>query len=185
MRRLATVVALLLAVGTGRAGPDESSRALPPELRDVKFEPVLKEQIPPGLRFRDERGYSVRLGDYFGGSRPVILVLVQYRCPMLCNLVLNGLTESLRCLAGKKGFRGGEQFRVVTVSFDERETPDLAAAKKAAHVEAYGFPGAAEGWHFLTGEKEEIAKLADKCGFAFRYDAKKDQFAHPSGILIL
>jgi len=185
MRHLATVIALLLAVGTGRTGPAESSRALPPELRDVKFEPVLKEQVPLDLYFRDERGRRVRLGDYFGGNRPVVLVLVQYRCPMLCNLVLNGLTESLRDLAAKRSFRVGEQLRVVTVSFDERETPDLAAAKKATHIEAYGFPGAAEGWHFLTGEKEEIAKLAEKCGFAFRYDAKKDQFAHPSGILIL
>src|SRR5207253_6057002 len=108
-------------------------------------EPVLKEQVPPDLRFRDEYGKAVRLGDYFDGHRPVVLVLVQYRCPMLCNLVLNGLTESLRDLAGKKGFRVGEQFRVVTVSFDERETPELAAAKKATHIEKYGFPGAAEG----------------------------------------
>ncbi len=186
MRRIATVIAIVLVVaGTTRAGPADSSRALPPELRDVKFEPVLKGKIPPGLRFRDEHGKSVRLGDYFDGRRPVILVLVQYRCPMLCNLVLNGLTESLRDLAGKKGFRIGEQFTVVTVSFDERETPELAAAKKAAHIEAYGFPGAAEGWHFLTGEKEAIAELADRCGFEFRYDAKKDQFAHPSGILVL
>src|SRR6266542_4055136 len=185
MRRLATGVALLVAVGTARAGPADSSRALPPELRDVKFEPVLKEQVPLRLPFRDEHGQMVRLGDYFDGSRPVILVLVQYRCPMLCNLVLNGLTESLRDLAGKRGFRVGEQFTVVTVSFDERETPELAAAKKAAHIEAYGFPGAAEGWHFLTGEKEAIAELADRCGFEFRYDAKKDQFAHPSGILVL
>src|SRR5207248_6756271 len=127
---------------------------------------VLKEQVPLSLSFRDEHGKTVRLGDYVDDSRPVILVLVQYRCPMLCNLVLNGLTESLRDLAGKRGFRVGEQFRVVIVSFDERETPELAAAKKSAHVEKYGFSGAAEGWHFLTGKKEEIAKLADKCGFA-------------------
>jgi protein SCO1/2 len=185
MSRSTTVVVVLLAVSAARAGPEDSSRALPSELREVKFEPVLKEQVPPSLRFRDEQGKTVRLGDYFDGKRPVILVLVQYRCPMLCNLVLNGLTESLRELAGKQGFRVGEQFRVLTVSFDERETPELATAKKAAQVEAYGFSGAAEGWHFLTGEKEEITALADKCGFTVRYDAKKDQFAHPSGILLL
>src|SRR5206468_921365 len=109
MRCNATVIALLFAVGTARTDPADSSRALPPELRDVKFEPVLKEQLPSGLRFCDEHGRSIRLGDYFDGSRPVILVLVQYRCPMLCNLVLNGLTESLRDLAGKRGFRVGEQ----------------------------------------------------------------------------
>src|SRR5262245_699867 len=165
MRRIATAIAALLVVaGTTRAGPADSSRALPPELRNVKFEPVLKEKVPPELPFRDERGRRVRLGDYFDGRRPVILVLVQYRCPMLCNLILNGLTESLRDLAGKRGFRIGEQFTVVTVSFDEREGPELAAAKKAAHIEAYGFPDAAEGWHFLTGDKKEIAELADKCG---------------------
>src|SRR5262245_32328464 len=186
MRRIATGIAIVLVVaGTTRAGPADSSRALPPELRDVKFEPVLKEKIPPGLRFRDEHGRSVRLGDYFDGRRPVILVLVQYRCPMLCNLVLNGLTESLRDLAGKKGFRVGEEFTVLTVSFDEREKPALAAAQKTAQVGAYGFSGAAEGWHFLTGEKKEISELAEKCSFEFRYDAKKDQFAHLPGILVL
>ncbi len=179
---LFTACALLLAAGSS---PAASARGLPPGLEGVKFEPLLKEQIPPELAFRDERGRAVRLGDYFDGSRAVVLVLVQYRCPMLCGLVLGGLTDGLRELAGKRGFKIGEHFTVVTVSFDEREKPELAAAKKSAHVEAYGFPGAAAGWHFLTGDKGSIEKLTDKAGFAFRHDAQTDQFAHDTGILLL
>src|SRR5262249_54535389 len=143
-----------------------------------------KEQLPLGVPFRDERGRSVTLGDYCDGGKPVVLVLAQYRCPMLCTLILNGLTDGLRELAGKEGFKVGEQFTVVVVSFDDRETPELAAAKKASHVEAYGFGGAG-GWHFLTGVKASIEKLADQAGFQFRYDARKDAFAHASGILLL
>ena len=140
----------------------------------------LDAQVPPDLVFRDETGRTVKLGDYFG-TKPVILSLVYYDCPMLCTQVLNGLAGSLKALT----FNAGEQFLVLTVSFDPRETPELAAGKKKAYLEHYSRPGAAEGWHFLTGSESSIEALTHAVGFRYRYDAEKAQFAHASGIMVL
>ena len=147
---------------------------------DVKIEQRLNEQVPLDLVFRDETGREVALQEYFG-SKPVILVLAYYRCPRLCSQVLNNLTESLSAI----DYSIGKEFNVVTVSFDPREKPDLAAAKKEAYIDRYGRPGAADGWHFLTGDEAPIKSLADVVGFGYSYDAKTDQYAHASGIMIL
>ena len=111
----------------------------------------------------------------------MILVLAYYRCPRLCSLVLNSLAEGLRNI----DYEIGQEFEVVTVSIDPRETPELAAAKKQAHVEQYGRPGAEQGWHFLTGDADQIERLADAVGYRYSYDAAKDDFAHASGIMVL
>ncbi len=153
---------------------------LPPLLQNVGFDQRLNEQVPLDLAFRDEQGRDVELADYFHG-KPVILVLAYYRCPMLCNLVLNGLTQTMRDIS----FDAGREFEVVTVSFDPRETPELAAAKKKTYVDRYGRSGAENGWHFLTGQQESIEPLAHAVGFRYKYDAFRDEFAHASGIVIL
>src|SRR5262249_49179401 len=132
---------------------------------DVGIDQRLNEQLPLDLAFRDEAGQTVRLRDYFDG-RPVILVFAYFRCPMLCSQVLDGLVEGLRGVP----FAMGREFQVVTVSFDEREKPALAAAKKASYVESYGQPGAEQGWHFLTGEQEPIDRLTRAAGFRYSYD---------------
>jgi protein SCO1/2 len=114
-------------------------------------------------------------------GKPTILVLAYYRCPMLCTQVLNGLVHGLKGVP----FNVGDKFNVVTVSFDAREKPELAARKKSTYVEDYGRPRADQGWHFLTGEQPAIDALADAVGFRYRYDKDRDQFAHASGIMIL
>ena len=144
------------------------------------FDQRLNEQVPLDLKFTDETGDAVKLGDYFG-NKPVILVMAYYRCPMLCTLVLNGLVQGMRDMP----FTPGTDFNVVTVSFDPRETPELAAAKKKNYIANYGRPGAAEGWHFLTGKPDAIEKLTRAVGFRYVYDAKQDQYIHTSGIMIL
>jgi protein SCO1/2 len=153
---------------------------LPPVLRDVGFDQRLDEQVPLDLPFRDEAGRDVRLGDYFR-DRPVILVLAYFKCPMLCTEVLNGLVRALLDLP----LRPGEDFEILTVSFDPREPPELAAAKKKTYLERYGRPGAEAGWHFLTGGQNAIDRLTQAVGFRYTYDARNDQFAHASGILVL
>lgn len=152
----------------------------PAVLRDVGFDQRLNEQAPLDLEFADETGKTVRLGDYFG-QKPVVLVLAYYRCPMLCTLVLNGLAQAMHDMP----LTPGKDFEVVTVSFDPRETPALAAAKKKTYVARYGRPGAAEGWHFLTGTAEPIRRLTEAVGFRYVYDAKKGQFIHASGVVVL
>ena len=152
----------------------------PPGLKNVGIEQHLDEKIPPDLTFRDETGKSVRLGDYFG-KKPVILNLVYYQCPMLCGEVLSGLESALRVLK----FDVGKEFDVLTVSFDPRETPDMATKKKAEFLKRYGRPGAAAGWHFLTGPQESIDALTKAAGFQYQYDPKTGQFAHATAIAIL
>ena len=176
MRALAVVVLALLAV-TARA--DEPAGQTPPILRDIGFDQRLGESLPLDAQFRDEAGRPVRLGRYFG-QKPVILSVVYYECPMLCTLTLNGLVSALDTLS----FDVGKEFDVVTVSFNSRETPELAAAKKAAYLKRYRRAGAEQGWHFLTGDEAAVQALAKAVGFRYKWDARTAQFAHPAGIVV-
>ncbi len=149
-------------------------------LRDVGIDQRLEAQVPLDLPFRDESGADIRLGDYFT-DRPVILVLAYYRCPMLCTQVLNGLVKTMRGM----DFALGKQYRVLTVSFDPSEGPELAARKKSTYSESYARAGTRDGWHFLTGEQDAIAKLTNAAGFRYVFDPTLNQFAHGSGIMVL
>jgi len=155
------------------------SSQMPAALQNVAFEQRLNEQLPLDLPFKDEAGRSVKLGDYFG-RKPVVLAFVYYECPMLCTQVLNGLESALRVLNETVG----REFDVVTVSFDPRETPVLAAGKKKAYLERYQRASAEQGWHFLTGEQESIDALTKAAGFSFSWDEQTQQFAHASGIVV-
>jgi protein SCO1/2 len=157
-----------------------SSTAQPEILRNVGIDQKLNEPLSLDLRFRDESGQTVRVGDYFG-EKPVVLSLVYYECPMLCNQVLNGMIRSFRALS----FDVGKEFNVVTVSFDPGETAELAAKKKSAYLKEYARPGAERGWHFLTGDSAAIAALTQSAGFRYEYDPATDQFVHASGIMII
>jgi protein SCO1/2 len=152
---------------------------LPKALRDVGIEQRLNEQLPLDAQFRDETGREVRLNEYFG-RRAVVLVLAYYDCPMLCTQVLNGVISTLRVLP----FDAGKDFDVVVVSFDPRETPQLAAAKKDVYMQIYKREGAAAGWHFLTGQPESIKRVTEAVGFRYYYDEATKQFAHASGIMV-
>jgi len=169
---------------TTRRGPGEvrAPIGLPPKLAEIAIEQKLGAQVPGDLEFADEEGKTVRLGDYFG-DKPTILVLAYFRCPNLCDQTINSLLGRLR--HQKFPFTAGKEFQILTVSFDHREKPDLAAAKKENYVLSYGRPGVAAGWHFLTGEEPNIGKLADSVGFHYRYEPEKDQYAHASGIMLL
>lgn len=149
-------------------------------LTRITFEQKLNAQVSPDLSFRDEAGRRIKLGDYFG-RKPVILVLGYYECPMLCTLTANGMIESLEDLK----WNIGNQFDVINVSINPAETPALAAAKKQTYLKRYGRAGAATGWHFLTGEEPAIQTLADEVGFHYAYDPTIQQYAHPSGLVIL
>ena len=152
----------------------------PPALRKVRIEQRLNIQIPLETQFRDESGRAVALADYFG-RKPVILALVYYQCPMLCTQILNGLTGSLKALS----FDAGNEFEVLAVSFDPKDTPETAAAKKANYVRRYGRKGAENGWHFLSGEERSIRSLTEAVGFHYAYDPATQQYAHASAIMIL
>ncbi len=148
-------------------------------LRDVAIEQHLDAPLPLETLFRDEAGQEVRLGDYFG-EQPVVLALVQYRCPMLCTQVLNGFLKSSQAIP----LQVGRDYQFVAVSFDAREGPELAAEKKKHYARVYRRPGAANGMHFLTGDQAAIDGLTRSVGFRYQYVERTDQFAHASGITL-
>jgi protein SCO1 len=152
----------------------------PAYLEGVGIEEHLSAPLPLGLTFRDEHGASVRLGDYFDGRHPVILTLNYSRCPMLCSLELGGLVHGMKGLA----WTAGKEFRVVTVSIDPTETPELAAGAQRRYLRDYGREGAAEGWHFLSGTDADIHALAKAVGFEYRYDEKAKQYYHAAALML-
>ena len=159
------------------------SSGLPTALKNVGIEQKLNGQLPLDAQFTDENGNTVKLGDYFGNGRPIILALVYYECPMLCNEVLNGLTGSLKGIS----FDAGKDFDIVAISFDARENekPDLAKSKKAGYLTRYGRAGAENGWHFLSGTQGEIDKVTNAVGFNYQYDEATEQFAHAGGVMVI
>lgn len=177
MKAPALAVALVSAAVLASAQPAQERPTL---LRDVGYDQRLGEQVPLDLVFRDEVGRLIPLRSLFRG-RAMVLSLVYYQCPMLCTLTLNGLASALSVLT----FDVGKEFDVVTVSFEPKETARLAAAKKKAHLERYQRPGAAEGWHFLTGDAPAIAALTRAVGFRYVWDAETRQYAHPAGLVVL
>jgi len=156
-----------------------SSLALPPELENVSVVEQIGRNVDLNLTFTAENGYPVKLGDFFHAGRPVILDLVYYSCPMLCNLVLNAQTSTMRQIP----WTAGGEFEVVTISFDPTETFELARGKKAAYLASYERP--TEGWHFLADREGNAKKLADQLGFRYTYDESTRQYAHQAAIMIL
>jgi protein SCO1/2 len=181
-RTLAAAILLALpALAAAQMGPvpPPPRQATPGVLQEIDFDQKLGETIPLDLAFKDETGKDVRLGDYFG-RKPVVLSLVYYECPMLCTISLNGLAGALEVLS----FVPGQEFEVLTVSFDPKEGPVLAAAKKKAYMARYKRSEAHAGWHFLTGPKESVDRLTKAVGFRYVWDQETKQFAHPAGILV-
>jgi protein SCO1/2 len=182
----ASLLASCLSAASAQMAPklqpgDNVANTKPPILDEVGLDQHLNQQIPLDLTFLDETGKQVQLREYFG-SKPVILALVYFQCPMLCSQVQQGLTGALN---GIVRFNVGRDFNVLTVSFDPRDTPADAARDKKTYVGRYRRAGAAEGWHFLTGRKGQIDALASAVGFRYAWDPQAQQFAHASGIMLL
>jgi protein SCO1 len=179
------VFALLLGASAASAqavpsGTGPAAGNMPSVLENVGFQPQLNAHLPLDLPFRDEAGRDVQLRDYFT-HKPVLLALVYYGCPMLCNQTEQGVVGALRMLS----FNPGRDYEVVFVSFDPRESPDMAAQKKELAMTHFRRPETASGWHFLTGSKESIDALTKGANFRYSFDQKSDLFAHASGIMLL
>jgi len=181
------VLAVLLFAGArsfAQAVPDNTGQAatnLPTILQNVTFRPELNAQMPLETAFTDESGKSVQLAQYFHQQKPVLVAFVYYGCPMLCTQLEQGVVGSLRMLS----FNPGRDYDVIFVSFDDRDTAQMAAAKKKTSLDHFRRPETAAGWHFLTGSKESIASITNAGNFHFNYDTKNNLFAHASGIMLL
>lgn len=178
--RLSPAVLAVIALCLFSRAALEAQLLTKEQIEKIGIDQHLDEELPLNLVFKDEQGQQVKLEQYFG-SKPVVLTLVYYECPMLCTQVLNGLVRSLRMLS----FEMSRDYEVVTVSFDPRETPELAAAKKAEYLKTLGKPGAEAGWHFLTGTQDQIDQLAKAVGFRYEFDERTNQYIHAAGIVVL
>jgi len=188
-----TLGALVLATAVAVAQPPSTfmrdaskpaAQVTPDDLKNIGIDQRLDQQLPLALQFKDEAGKTVRLGDYFASGRPVILNLVYYTCPMLCGEELAGLSSALGVLK----FTPGNEYEVVTVSFNPDDTPEIATAKKKIYIdrmnERLEKKTDGTGWHFLTGQPAEIQQLADVVGFHYKRDARTGQFIHSAAIMI-
>ena len=155
------------------------NNGIPQVLKQVGIEQKLNAQLPLDAKFLDENGAEVKLGQYFG-KKPVVIALVYYECPMLCNEVLNGLVAGVKPLS----FDAGKEFEVVAISFNPNEKPDLARAKKESYLARYNHPGTENGWHFLTGSQESIESVANAVGYHYQWDEASKQYAHAGGIMM-
>jgi protein SCO1/2 len=150
-------------------------------LAGVGIEEHLDAKLPLDAAFKDENGKDVKLGDYFDGKHPVILNLIYFNCPMLCSLVVNGMVDGLKEL----DWGAGQEFNIVTVSFNPLETPALAKLKQQNYLKYYARPSAEAGWHFLTGPQDSITRLTQTIGFDYKWDAQRQQFAHAAAIYMI
>jgi len=189
MRAAFLVTLLLYAVpAAAQLGPNPPPRAvvenkLPKELEGIGIDERVGARIPADLHFLNQDGRDVRLGDYFGDGKPVMLVLAYYECPMLCTIVLNGVVDGVRELP----FDAGDGYRIVTVSFDPRDDVKGAARKRETYLNAYGKPIPPKGWDFLVmrpGDASSVRALADTVGFHYRWDEENKQFAHAAGAFL-
>jgi protein SCO1/2 len=185
MSRLGLLLAVIFLVNPLWAyDPNEvviSGHDLPKEFKDVGVDEHLGQAVDLNLEFTDDKGVKGPLGRFFGKSKPVLMAMVYYTCPSLCNFHLNGLTDTMKLLQ----WSVGDKFQLVAVSMNSNETAELAAKKKASYLQAYGRQGADQGWHFLVGNKENVARLAQQLGFKFKWIEEKAQFSHPAVAYIL
>jgi protein SCO1/2 len=178
----ALVAAILFFASPAGAQDSQNIAGIkPPQLNDVGIDPKLGAQVPPDLAFKDENNKTVHLSDYFANRKPTVLTLVYFRCPMLCTMVLNDMTAAMKVMP----LQPGKDFQVITVSFDPEENPAMASVKKANYIQEYNHPGADAAWHFLTGQQDQIKKLADSVGFRYAWDPRGNQYIHPSTLIIL
>jgi protein SCO1 len=182
--RSVAVLALLLAANASFAQPKPApgitDLSVPKELTGIEIDDKPGAKIPTDIRARDSQGREVRISDYFDGEHPVILALAYYECPMLCTLVLNGLLDGLK----GTDLTAGKDFRVVVISIDPRDTPEMAHKKRETYVKSYGREIADRGWDFLVADQADVKRIADTIGFKYRWDEPTKQFAHAAGIFV-
>lgn len=182
LRKILTVGCLISAVAMaydGKPAP-EVADVKPAELKDVGIDEKLGTQLDLNLKFKNEKGELVALSSFYNGQQPVILSLVYYSCPGLCNFHLNGLTDGLKGL----DWNVGDKFQVLAISFDPKEDSALATTKKESYMKVYGRPGTESGWHFLTGDAETIQKLTSAVGFKYKWVESENEWSHASAAVV-
>ncbi len=161
--------------------PIRPASEVPENYKNVDIEEHLDAQLPLDARFVDSTGKPVTLGDYLNGEKPVVLALVYHECPAMCGLILNGTLSALQQIKPT----AGDEFDVLVVSFNHEEGPELSAKKKVGYVAEYKRENAESGWHFLTGDKDNITRICEAVGFKFYWNEQTREYVHQSAIYII
>ena len=178
--------AAISASAPARAERPDGAGQVPAQLEGVGVTEKLGARLPEALEFTDASGKAVRLGDLVRG-KPLLLTMNYSDCPMLCTLQLNALLEALNQI----DWRIGDEFDVVTVSLDPKESPERAAETKARYLSRYtsaapsGAPHAAEGWRFLVGPEANVRAVADAVGFGYQYSDERDEYLHQAAFMVI
>ncbi|MCB1222040.1 MAG: SCO family protein [Planctomycetales bacterium] len=181
-RRAGQAVILAMAAGLALAAPVRAqiNDKVPDEVQNIEIVEHLDEHIPLDLKFRDENGKEVMLADYFNEEKPVLVNMVYLNCPMLCTLVVNGTFDAL-----SQAEMGENQYNMLTISFVDGETPDMARAKMDNYIGRYGMPAGAAEWHILTGDDESITPLCQAIGFGYEYIEERNEYSHQAAAFVL
>ncbi len=180
IRLLLAALTLALAALVYPRAASAKDTSVPAELQGIDIEERPGSPLPRDITLQDQSGRPVKVGEYLDGKRPVVLILAYYECPMLCTLVITGALEEMK----KLRWTAGDEYRVVVVSFDPRDTAESAARKRLNYVDAYGRPVAEKGWDFLVGDEAQVKALAAAAGFHYRWDEGQKQFAHAAGAFV-
>ncbi len=149
----------------------------PSEVEDVTVEQKLGESVPTDISLIDSLGRPVKTGYYLDGRRPLLVTLNYSDCPVLCNVQLNALVESIN----EVGLRLGPDFQILTVSINPKESTERIRETKDRYIAMLNRqPEAAQGWHFCTAREGSIRRLADSLGFRYTHDAKTGEYYHPA-----
>lgn len=182
MSRAVALGAIAVLLAAPLLGQETTAAKVPPQLAGAGIDQRIGESLPLDLELVDESGATVRLGDYFG-TRPVVLAPVYYECPMLCQMVIEGMVRSLRVV--DFGSDDVQEFEVVAYSFAVGETPEQALAKKTRAMEDLGKPETANRWHFLTGDEASVSALSEAIGFRYDWDEKVGQYIHAATLVVV
>ena len=177
---LMTAFLAAVCVPVGDVHAQEVEAATPDELVGVDIIERLNAELPLDLVFQNQSGDTLELGELFDGERPVLLQMGYFKCPQLCNLVLNEMTATLQDLE----WTTGDEFDVLAISINPDETPELAAAKRTSYVLMYDRRNSGKGWNFLVGSAENSKAVADTVGFQFRKQPD-GEYAHAAGLFVL
>ncbi len=161
--------------------PAKVSSEIPEELVGVGIKEKIGDSLDLNLMVTDEAGVKKPLSTYFTKHKPVILSPVYFNCPGLCNFHLNGLIDALKLV----DWSPADKFEIIALSFDWKETPDVAAKKKANYLKLYGRAGTDNGWHFVTADEATVKKITDTVGFSYKWDAKENQWSHASAAIVV
>jgi protein SCO1/2 len=182
VKRAVALISMLLLGALLLGGPARAAdTAIPKQLEGIGIEDHTGATVPKDVKLYDPSGREVTVGSYLRDDKPLLLLLAYYECPMLCSLVINGLLQGMK----DTSLSVGADYRVLVVSFDARDTVEIARKKREAYVGAYGRKVEGDGWDFTVGGAAEVKRLADAVGFRYRWDEKTEQFAHAAGAFVL